>query len=65
LGIGLDNVEGLKAALQGVIRMCDTIPGKFNQYGQCYTHLHIPRCDRIQKSAILIMEILLGSGSGY
>jgi hypothetical protein len=36
LGIGLDEVEVLKAALQGAVRMYDATPGKSNRYGQNY-----------------------------
>ena len=36
LGIGLDDVEVLKAALQEAVRVYDAVPSKSNQHGQCY-----------------------------
>jgi hypothetical protein len=36
LGIGFDDVEVLKAALQEAVRMYDAVPGKSNQHGQRY-----------------------------
>jgi hypothetical protein len=51
LGIGLDEVEVLKAALQEAIRMYDAIPGKSNQYGQCYIVDFL--MTRLEKQAII------------
>jgi hypothetical protein len=36
LGIGLDQVEVLKAALEAAVREYDAVPGQLNQYGQRY-----------------------------
>lgn len=51
LGIGLEDVEELKAALREAVRVHDAIPGKSNQYGQRYIVDFL--MTRLEKQAIV------------
>ncbi|NJO66197.1 MAG: hypothetical protein HC832_00995 [Leptolyngbyaceae cyanobacterium RM1_405_57] len=51
LGIGLDEVEELKAALREAVRLYDAIPGKSNQYGQ--RHIIDFLMTRLEKQAVV------------
>jgi hypothetical protein len=51
LGIGLDNVQALKVALQEAILVYDAVSGRSNQYGQRYLVDFL--MTRLEKSAVV------------